>query len=241
MGQLGIIRTATGAQYRAEDWTASPLYSTVDIDDAAALTRLDAFSYGKGGEIPGSVAAAGTAQRTATLKDTNVEGAGGILAENEELMLFGLCVELIQRYSSLTDFFNGNETWCPDPPLVSFTNVLRVQQDTVVRLMIANTKDYHAVPIGALPAARGVNHVFGSARSQGSAYAEGMVVGSNGGVNEHTHRRFGTPHEVGPGEAFSVRFEFPRGSVANLDFGADTRARISARVWTRGLRRRPVA
>lgn len=239
MAQLNKIRFADGRVERPGDWTVSPLYSTVDIA-TGTLTDLDAFSYGKGGEIPGSIGT-GTNLRIATLKDTNMEGQGSILAENEELLLFGLCIELIQRAPTTSDFFTNQESWAPDPPLVSYTNCLRVQQDTLVRLKIANTKDFLAVPLGFLPAARGVFHALGSARSEGTSYAEGIAIGSNGGVNEHTNRVFATPHEVNPGEAFVVRFEFPRGSVQNLDFGNDTSARISCRVFTRGLRRRPVA
>lgn len=241
MAQLNKIRFADGRVERPGDWTVSPLYSTVDIA-TGTLATLDAFSYGKGGEIPGSVATAGSTNlRIATLKDTNMEGQGGILAENEELLIFGLVIELIQRAPTVADFFTNQETWAPDPPLVSFTNCLRVQQDTLVKMRIANTKEYLSVPLGWLPAARGVYHVLGSARSEGTSYAEGVVIGNNGGVNEGTHRIFATPHEVLPGEAFVIQFEFPRGSVQNLDFGDDSDARISCRVFTRGLRRRPVA
>lgn len=239
MAQLNKIRFADGRTEKPGDWTVSPLYSTVDIA-TGTLATLDAFSYGKGGEIPGSIGV-GTNLRVSTLKDTNMEGQGGILSENEELLLFGLCIELIQRAPSTANFFLNQETWAPDPPLLSYTNCLRVQQDTLVRMRIAHTKDYLAVPLSYLPAARGVFHALGSARSEGSSYAEGVAIGSNGGVNEGTHRIFGTPHEVLGGEAFAVRFEFPRGSVQNLDFGDDTTARISARIFTRGLRKRPVA
>lgn len=241
MAQLSRIRLADGRVLRPGDWTVSPLYSTVDIA-TGTLATLDAFSYGKGGEIPGSIGAAANQLRIATLKDTNMEGAGGILAENEQLLIYSLCVELIQRAPNTTQFFTGQEAWAPDPPLVSMTNAQRVLQDTLVKLRIANTKYYLNTPLGFLPAARGVFHAgMGSARSAGTSYANGVAVGYNGGVSEGSHRRFATPHEVLPGEAFVVQFEFPRGSVQNLNFGSDTSARISARIFTRGLRMRPVA
>lgn len=242
MAQITKIRYADGRVVRPGDWTSSPLYSSVDIDNAASLANLLAFSYGEGGDVPGSVAAAGTGQRKATKIDTNMRGQGSVLAENEQLLIFGLSIELYQRAAAdTTDFFTGTEALMPDPPVLAGTNVLRVQRDTLISLNIASTKEYLKVPLGFLPAARGVRHVLGSARSQGSGYAEGVFIGQNGGVSEHDHRLVATPQEVGAGEAFNVEFLFPFGSIAGLQFGTDTTARITARVYQRGIRRRPVA
>lgn len=240
MAQLNKIRYADGRVVRPGEWTASPLYSSIDIA-TGALAAIEAFSYGIGGDVPGSTSASGS-PRQSTLIDTNMEGQGSVLAENEHLLIFGLSIELFQRAATNTAaFFNTNEAWVPDPPLLSGTNVLRVQRDTLIKLKIANTKNYLAVPLSFLPAARGVNFTFGSAMSQGSGYTEGVFVGQNGGVSEGDHRLFATPQEVAPGENFDVRFEFPFGSITGLDFGTDTTARITARVYQRGIRRRPVA
>lgn len=236
MSQLDLVRLPDGRMVRPGDWTCNPLYSTVEIDDAAALADLNAFSYGKGGDVPGS-----TGPRQSDISDTNMEGQGSVLAENEELLIFGLCIELLQFSGNTTNFFAAQEAWAPDPPLVSATNVQRVLQDVLVEMWIANTKNYLAVPLGFLPGARGVHHVFGSARTEGSAYLESPFAGYNGNVSEHTHRRFATPQQVAGGESFVVKFRFPRGNVANLDFGNDTTARILARTYTRGARKRPVA
>ena len=236
MAQLDTIRLPDGREVAPGDWTCTPLYSSVEIDDAATLADLSAFSYGIGGNVPGSVG-----PRASTHGDTNMQGQGSVLSENEELLIFGLCIELAQLTASTTNFFAAQEAWAPDPPLVSATNVQRVLQDTLIEMWIASTKNYLAVPIGFLPGARGVHHVYGSARTEGSAYLEAPFSGYNGNVSEHTHRRFATPQQVMGGEAFNVKFRFPRGSVQNLDFGNDTGARILARVYTRGARRRPVA
>lgn len=241
MAQVNKIRYADGRVVRPGDWTSEPLYSSVDIDDAAALADVLAFSYGVGGDVPGSTTAAGN-QRRATRVDTNMQGQGSILAENEELLIFGLSIELFQRTAASTaNFFTATEALMPDPPVMGAPNVLRVQRDTLVSLNIASTKDYLKVPLSFLPAARGVNFVYGSARSEGSGYSEGVFSGQNGGVSEHDHRLLATPQEVGPGEAFNVRFSFPFGSIAGLQFGSDTLARVTARVYQRGIRRRPVA
>lgn len=240
MSQLDKIRLADGRVLRPGDWTQTPLYSTVHIA-TGSISGVSAFSYGKGGGVPGSYSSTGH-PRQSTLADTNMEGSGGVLAENEALLIYGLSIELLQTVSSRSNFFTSNELGItPDPPLVALTNVMRVQRDTLIRMKIAATKDYLAVPLAFLPAARGVQLTLGSARSEGSGYGEGFVAGSNGCVSEGTHRRLATPQEVNPGEAFEVAFEFPSGSVAGLDFGNDSNARIAARVFTRGLRMRPVA
>lgn len=239
MGQLNKIRFADGTVLRPGEWTASPLYSSIDIDDAAALTDLEAFSYALGGEVPGSVG-----PRSATKTDTNVRGQGSVLPQNEELKIFGLSIELFQRQDeddTSLFFAGGQEAWAPDPPVVSLTNALRVQRDTLIEMRIANTKEYLQVPISFLPAARGVYHTLGSARSEGSGYTEGVAIGANGGVSEGDHRLLATPQQVSPGEGFEITFRFPPGSISGLNFGNDTKARITARVYTRGIRRRPVA
>jgi len=241
MAQITKIRYADGRVVRPGDWTSTPLYSAVDIN-SGALQNLLAFSYGEGGDVPGSIAASGTGQRVATKLDTNMKGQGSVLAENESLLIYGLSIELYQRSAASTvDFFAGTEALMPDPPVVAGTNVLRVQRDTLVSLNIASTKEYLKVPLGFLPAARGVRHVLGSSRSQGSGYSEGVFIGQNGGVSEHDHRLLATPQEVGAGEAFNLQFAFPFGSIAGLEFGDDSTARITARVYQRGIRRRPVA
>jgi len=97
------------------------------------------------------------------------------------------------------------------------------------------------MPVGFFAASAGTMPYLGSARSQGTSYSQTELIGANGSVSEGDHRLFATPHQVSPGEGFQVIFDFPRGQVRSLAFGADTNAHIFARVETRGVRRRPVA
>jgi len=247
MAQALKIRLPDGRTLVPSDWTASPLFSTVEIDDASNLSPLPGFSYGAGGDVPGSVG-----PRKATAADTNMQGQGGILAENEELLLYALQIELFQIYSNGENFFTGQELFAPNPPHVSLTNVLKVQRSTSVRLKIANTKDYCFAPIGFFPAAMGTHAGFGAARSGravSATFPYPVAVGSNGNVSSGDQREFATPHHVAGGEAFAVNLEFPYGGVteplgisnSGLNFGSDTGARIRARIYAVGLRRRPVA
>lgn len=236
MANLFLVRLPDGRMVRPEEWTPGPLYSRVDVDDGA-LQPLPAFGYAIGESIPGAVN-----QTPATLVDTNMLGQGGVLQEQQELLIFGLCIDAYQlTAASVANYFANQEAFAPDPPHVSATNMQRLQLDTTVRLKIAATKDYMFELLGFFPAASGVYPVLGSARSSGSGFVSSVAIGSNGQPTEGTHRRFATPQTVNAGEAFQVLFEFPNGSVRNLDFGDDTSARIMLIIQTRGLRRRPLS
>jgi len=250
MVQAIKVRLPDGRTVSPSDWTSAPLFSTVEISNAANLQPLPAYSYGVGGTVPGSVG-----QRNATAADTNMQGQGGILQENEEVFLYALQIEVFQIATNTADFFNTNETFAPDPPEVSATNLLRFQRSTILRTKIANTKDYGVNPVSFYGAAMGVQRTTGATRSQGTTYANGVFVGYHGGVNVYDQREIATPHHVGPGEAFIVRFEFPYGSIieplaavagqvvspSGLNFGVNTDARLRVRTYVIGPRRRPVA
>lgn len=235
MADLFLVRLPDGRMVRPEEWTPGPLYSEVELG-SGAISPLDAFSYALGGNVPGSVN-----NRIATLQNTNAVGQGGILQEQQELMIFSIAVSVYQRVASTVNFFNGNEAFVPDPPHMSVTNMLRCQLDTLLRLKIAATKDYIVELLGFFPPSCGVEATLGSARSAGSAGVASIAIGANGSPNENTHRRLATPQTVHAGEAFIIRFEFPWGQVRNLNFGADDSARIVYRTYTRGLRRRPLS
>lgn len=249
MVQAIKVRLPDGRTVSPSDWTSAPLFSTVEVA-SGSLQPLPAFSYGENGSVPGSVG-----PRPATQADTNMQGQGGILQENEELFLYALQVEVFQVVASTEDYFTGNEAWAPDPPEVSATNLLRLQRSTLLRTKIANTKDYGVNPLSFYPAAMGVHRTTGATRAQGAAstYDTAVFVGYHGGVNVLDQRSIATPHHVAPGEAFEVSLEFPYGSVteplpvqtgvvaSDLDFGADTDARLRVRIYAIGPRRRPVA
>jgi hypothetical protein len=247
--QIIKVRLADGRTVSPSDWTSSPLWSSVEISDAASLQPLPAFSYGPGGSVPGSFG-----PRQATDIDTNMQGEGGVLMDNEELMLFGLQIDLFQLYDSLSLYFTGGERWSPTPPHISATNVQRVLRSTLVKMRIATTKTYITMGLGFFPAAQGVHATLGAALNLGAGTTGNTLapfIGANGNVSVGSGREFATPYSVNPSEQFSVSLEFPFGAVVEplasgsagsaLDFGDDTGARILARVYTIGPRRRPVA
>jgi hypothetical protein len=250
MVQAIKVRLPDGRVVSPSDWTSAPLFSTVEIG-TGTQQPLPAFSYGENGEVPGSVG-----PRSATQRDTNMQGQGGILQENEEVLLYALQLDVYQVASDLTNFFTNQEPFCPDPPEVSATNLLRLQRSVLLRTKIANTKDYGVMPISFYSAAQGVQRTTGSTRAQGatSAYTNGVFGAYHGGVSALDQREIATPHHVGPGEAFECTFEFPYGAVteplpvtsgqvvaSNLNFGTDTGARLRVVVHAIGPRRRPVA
>lgn len=231
MAQIDKVRLPNGQVIRPTEWSSTPLYSSVEIAEGA-LTPLQAFSYGLGGAVPGSVG-----PRNATILDTNLQGDGAILPENNELLLYSLMVEFYTVNSDAT-YEDGQEAAFVNPPLVSARNMARMQRDVQIVLRIANTKRYADHPVGFFPGAMGVLHTIGAADNDNNGP---YIVGYNGGVNTYDNREFATPHHVAPGEAFSVDFEFPSGQVTGLELGDDADARIRARVYADGYRRRPVA
>jgi len=230
--QIDKVRLPDGRVIRPTEWSSTPLYSVVEINDGA-ITPLSAFSYGLGGDVPGSVG-----PRKATIADTNIQGDGSVLPENNELLLFSIMVELFTGVETEADFETNNEAGFADAPLVSARNVARLQRDTQLVLRIANTKRYADHPLGLYPASMGVQHTIGGAQN---SLFNPTLIGSNGSPNTYDNREFATPHHVAPGEAFEVTLEFPNGQVNGLELGDDTGARIRARIYADGLRRRPVA
>jgi hypothetical protein len=88
MAQITKVRLPDGRTLTPGDWTsAEPLYSTVEVG-AGAYTTLHAFSYAVGGDVPGSVG-----PRKSNLSDTNLQGQGAQLPENEELIIYSMMVE----------------------------------------------------------------------------------------------------------------------------------------------------
>jgi hypothetical protein len=232
MAQINKVRLPDGRTVRPTEWSSTPVWSTVEIA-VGAIQTLSAFSYGQGQAIPGAAT-----QRKAQLADTNFRGDGGVLPENEELLIYSVMVEFFVKAATIADFFTNNDALTPDPPHVSALNMVRTQAATVLSMSIANTKKYLEHPVSFFPAAMGTHFTLGQPENFNN---EGYTIGTNGGVNTYENRKLATPHRVAPGEAFAVDFEFPSGQIAGLNFGDDTAARLVARVYADGYRRRPVA
>lgn len=250
------VRLADGRTVNPTDWTSAPYYTTVEIA-TGSLQPLPGYSYGVGGQVPGS-----PGQRLATKRDTNFRGPGGTLMENEEILLFAIQMECYQVASDEDAFFNTDaeegllqEPFAPDLPEVSGTNLMRVQRSTYARLKIANTKTYSENVFSWYPSSMGLHRTTGALRSQWSGYVNPELIGQNGNVSVGDSRQFATPHHINGGEAFEFTLEFPFGSIIEpasqptgssipaslLNFGVDPDARIRVVIYAIGPRRRPVA
>jgi len=236
MAQLWKIRLPDGRVLTPGDWTsAEPLYSTVEIG-AGAFPILTAFSYGRGGgAVPGSVG-----PRRSTLADTNLEGEGARLPENEELIAYSLNIEAFLIGADAID----NELPPVDPPNVQLVDMLRLQRDLLVITRIAFVKEYTRAPLSMFPASTGVRQYNSAARSQASAGATGYVAGNNGGPDICDARQFASPLYIAGGESLAVDFRPGPGAVLNLGgvtTGLPATSRIRLRTYFEGYRRRPVA
>lgn len=228
MAQLWKIRLPNGKTLEPGDWTAAePLYSTVEIG-AAGFPIQTAFSYGRGGgDVPGSVG-----PRRATLSDTNLEGEGARLPENEEIIIYSMAIECFMIAAANS----GDNIPDVDPPHVNATDMLRLQRDILVVFRIAYVKEYTRQPLSWFPAGTGVQMVNSGALNAAGA---GWVAGNNGGTRGLDARQFASPLYVAGGESIAVDFHPGPGSVLNLNLPANSRIRM--RTYFEGYRRRPVA
>jgi hypothetical protein len=234
MAQLWKVRLPDGRTLTPGDWTsAEPLYSTVEIGEGS-FPVLTAFSYGRGGFVSGSVG-----PRAATLRDTNLEGEGARLPENEELIAYSLSIEAFQIGEPDADALPP-----PDAPDVSLLNMLRLQRDLLCITRIAYVKEYTRAPIGIFPASTGVYQYNSGARSVLSDGKEGYVASNNGSPNVAGVRPFASPLYVAGGESIAVDFRPGPGQVVDLQCASspnNLNGRIRLCVYFEGYRRRPVA
>ncbi len=231
MAQLNKIRLPDGNVVTPGEWTsAEPLYSTVEIG-ATGFPVVQAFSYGRGGTVPGSVG-----PRQSTLVDTNLQGEGGKLPENEDITIYALGIEVFKSGPALSV---ARFPDC-DVPGVPLTDMLRLQRDLIIQLRIAGVKIYTNSPLSYWPAGTGVTYTISGGRSQVSgAAANGEVPANNGSPGTQGGRELASPQAIAGGEAFGVDFYAGPGSVQNLNLAANSRMRM--RVFFDGPRRRPVA
>ena len=253
MAQVTKIRLPDGRVVIPSDWTAAePLYSTIEVTSGPYIT-LDAFSYGIGGDVPGSTTGAAVpTARKATLADSNLQGEGGRIPENEELLIYAMMIEAFTIFTTsdpalslLTDALPNS-----DPPDVSLLNMLRLQRDLVIKMSIASVKEYTKHPLGWYPAETGIQQYNSAALSQISGNLTGVVNSNNGGTDADQRRLFASPYYVEGGEALIVSFVAPAGVIGGSSavpsptspLAVDpTFGRIRLRTFLDGYRRRPVA
>jgi len=240
MAQIWKLRTPDGNVVTPGDWTgAEPLFSVVEFNEGN-LPRTTAFSYGKGAAaVPGSIG-----PRQANDSDTNLEGEGGRLPENEELIIYNIAIEVFAIGGPGDD---PADIWPQsDPPEVSLLNLLRLQRDMVVSLRIAAVdKVYIKAPLGYFPASTGVVGWNSGARTELSAGQEGFMSANNGSPNADDIRILASPLRVKGGETFGLDFVPGPGQInglnVNRQVGATTAGRLRCRSFLDGYRRRPVA
>lgn len=239
MAQIYKIRTPDGNVVTPGDWTgAEPLYSVVEVAEGA-ITILTAFSYGIGNsDVPGSIG-----PRRATDTDTNLQGEGNRLPENEELIIFNMAIEVFAIGSGGDDAADLIPQ--SDPPEVSLLNMLRLQRDMLTTIRIASVnKRYIEAPVGYFPASTGVLNYTAGARSDISNGASGFVSANNGSHQADDVREFSSPLRVKGGETFGVDFVPGPGQITGLNVDnavANAAGRLRLRTFLDGYRRRPVA
>lgn len=231
MAQLWKVRLPNGNVLTPGDWISSePLYSTVEIGPGA-FPVLTAFSYSRGGSVPGSVG-----PRDSLFTDTNLEGEGNRLPENEELICYTIGIEIFKDGPAAdTNVFPD-----ADPPNVPLPDMLRLQRDVLVEFKIAAVKNYTKTPMSQWPAGTGVQYLYAGGRTRVSGGApNGEVVANNGNPSVSGRRVLASPLYVAGGESLAVDVKAGPGAVNGLNLAANSRMRL--RIFLDGYRRRPVA
>lgn len=232
MAQLWKIRLPDGRVLVPGDWTsADPLFSTVEVP-SGAFQVLSAFSYGVGGTVPGS-----PGSRKSQSNDTNLQGVGGKLPDNEELVAYNLQVEVFQIGTPSASDLTGLPV--TDPPDVSLPDMLRMQRDLMIITKIAAIKRYTQAPMGFFPAATGTWASTAGALSVASGATLGPIVSNNGGTSVQDRRTFASPLYAGMSDVLSVDVMPGPGQVTGLSVTGTQRMRL--RIYFNGYRRRPVA
>lgn len=231
MAQVRKLVLPNGMTVVPGDWTAAvPLFSTVEVK-AGPMPTLFAFSYTSGDTVPGSVG-----PRMATPLDTNLQGEGSKLPENEELVIHTM---MISAFKTGPNTSQANAIF-PDAelPEVTLPDMLRLQRDMLIKLNIAAVKNYTESTMDYWPAAAGVQHMYSGGLNRPNG-ATGTAVAYNGSVCTNGNRKFASPLYVAGGESFRVECVPNRGSVEGIGLAPDSR--IQLRIYLDGFRRRPVA
>jgi hypothetical protein len=230
MAQLWKVRLPGGNVVTPGEWTtAEPLYSTVEIA-AGPFPAIVAFSYGRGGTVPGSVG-----PRQSTLVDTNLDGEGNRLPENEELVIHTIGVSVFKIGPALqTDTFPD-----ADNPHVPLPDMLRLQRDLLMLLSIAAVKEYTRTPVSYWPGGMGVASMYSGGVSNVSGGTNGEIPAVNGSPTVDGRRELASELYIAGGEGFQLTFRSGLGQVQNLNLAANSRLRL--RCYLDGYRRRPVA
>lgn len=232
MSQLLKIRLPDGRTLTPSDWTtAEPLWSTVELPEGNIPVQ-EAFTYGLGGDVPGS-----PNNRAASLIDTNLQGEGARLPENEAMIIQAIAVEVYVIPGS-GDVYTENSDNAISPD-VGLSNMLRIQRDLLAVVTIASVKEYIRIPIGFMAAGGGAES--GTASGVGADGLNGYVAATNGSTSVKGLRHLASPLFIQGGEAFRVKFIPPSGTITGLDLGDNAGARIRLRTFLLGYHKRPVA
>jgi hypothetical protein len=232
MSQLLKIRLPDGRTLTPSDWTtAEGLYSTVELP-TGNISIQEAFTYGIGGTVPGSAN-----NRQSSLIDTNLQGEGARLPENEAMIIQAIAVEVyVIPAPGSTWVTNSNNVISPD---VGVSNMLAFQRDIITVLTIAAVKEYIRVPVAFLAAGAGPDS--GTASGLGADGTNGYVAANNGSTSVKGLRRLASPLSIQGGEAFRLKFIPPTGTISGLYLGGDSGARLRLRAHFLGYHKRPVA
>jgi len=229
------VRLPNGQDVGIVDWNWKPLYSTVDMKSGMTDAELYGFVYGKGDNVTMSSNFTSAQQRTATLKDTNIDSTSE-MSSTEEMLVYSISLEVFQLVLSSDDIVvSGAGT--PNPMA---GNMAILHERLIVSLEVSE-KDYFQGGFGYFPAGFGPNV---SAAYAPAAVGSTRTFATNGMPSIEAVDRAPVPVHIGGTEKFKLIFANPGG--ATLNFVDETGSSASTtvmrtRAYFRGLYKRPVA
>ena len=239
INQITLIRLPNGDEVALVDWSARPLYSTVDLLTTFTDEEIRAFNYAEGDSVSATSNFAAAAIRVASLRDTNISGRSE-MDSTEEFLVYGIKVEMHQFTLSGSTFVTTTTLGTPVPnaPTMSLLH------NRLILELEASDKAFPQAGLGWFPAGFGPQIAVTST-------AAVRTFANNGLPSHQATDVMPIPCHIGGTEDYSVIIHNPPGGPAQTGDGAVTflddaagalaNAIIQLRIYLWGLQKRATA
>lgn len=228
MAAFKKIRLPDGSDIIIDEWLHEPLYSTVEWA-AGSIVNLRAFTYIQGQRVPSQ----GLAARTATESDTNITTRTRF-NHDQAFLTYSLTWELFALSDAFAD--DPANTILQSPaPIVSGTNLRRLQRELVVEVLLGANIDKPQARAPFSWYGQGVGAAATSSGDSGGVATLAFSYGTGGRVSPKTQRSWKLPIFIHADRVLTTRIRSYR-PTGDSPFTQD----MSARFYLDGLKRRPI-
>ncbi len=240
INQITQIRLPDGKMVAMVDWSARPLYSTVDILTGMNDEEIRAFNYAESDTVSSSANIPAAGRRVASLRDTNISGASE-MDSTEEFLVYAIKVEVHQFHYDI-----GSASFLVDEPGLPVPSgpVLSLLQNRFVLELEVSEKAFPQAGLGWFTQGFGPTIAVSSTAST-------RTYANNGAQSHEAADQLPLPVHLGGTEDYAVILHNPPGGAAQGGGGAITfpdedggdlaDASAQIRVYLCGLHKRPTA